>query len=639
MNDTTSRPSFIPERWKDRRGAFYDFRAAWWYRNSAGEPQGVVARFDGPRGKQIIPYFKPDGRGGFKSGGPSKPVLFGADQLNGFEVAFVTEGEKCASALHALGLPAVTSQGGANKAQGGDWAALAGVPLVYLLPDNDRPGEGYARAVCKALATLKPAPDVRMVRLPGLPEKGDAVDWIAARVPGWNGFDPLPDEPAAEVLEELFTLTRQGEPPPADWLADDAKPERPEGKPARLMVREKRDGSIEVVANLHNAVYLLSETPEWRGVIGYNQFRQRTEKRKPTPYGGTPGPWQDVDTAESMMWLSRVHHVNLARDTVDFAALAIAHRNAFNPAHDRLRALAEQWDGTERLLYWLEEVLGAKAEDNREYLAAIGAAWLKGVCARVLLPGCKRDDVLVLRSPQGWRKSTAAQAIADAILPDAFTDSVDLGNLSEAKIQIRGVIVAELGELAGLTRGDMESIKAFVSTKSDHFREKFGRHAQDFPRTCSFIGTTNDPVFLRDPTGNRRWWPVTLEEPVDIPRLEEALPQLLGEAARAVMAGESWHVTGAAALNQADRVREAHFEEDVWTDEVMAIVASMDGPGAAITIPDLLDRMAIPRAQQNTATQRRVAGILRVNGYEEARKWTEGRKRCLRIWRSGLHTR
>ena len=618
MNDSTPRPDFIPIRWKDRRGAFYDFRAAWWYRNAAGEPQGVVARFDSDHnGKQIIPFFKPDGRGGFKSGGPTAPVLFGADQLNGFDMALVVEGEKCAAALHSLGLPAVSAQGGANKAQGGDWAALAGVPRVYLLPDNDKPGQGYARAVCQALARLNPAPDVRVIRLP-VPEKGDVVDWLAARVPGWNGLDPVPNEPQPRILEELVALARQGEPPPADWLGEDAKPERPESKPDRPMVRERRDGTVELIGNLHNAVYLLSQTPEWQGVIGYNQFRQRTEKRKPTPYGGTPGPWQDVDTAESMMWLSRVHHVNLSRDTVDFAALAVAHRNAFNPASDRLRALAEQWDGIERLPYWLEEVLAAKVEENREYLAAIGAAWLKGVCARVLLPGCKRDDVLVLRSPQGWRKSTAAQAIADAILPEAFTDSVDLGNLSEAKIQIRGVIVAELGELAGLTRGDMESIKAFVSTKSDHFREKFGRHAQDFPRTCSFIGTTNDPVFLKDPTGNRRWWPVTLEEPVDIPRLEEALPQLLGEAARAVLAGEPWHVTGAAALNQAEQVRKDHYDEDVWTDDVLRIAAGLNPE--FFTISEILDALLIPRAQQNKLAQIRVAGILRVNGYEQCSK-------------------
>ncbi len=633
MNDT-ARPSFIPARWKDRTGAFYDFRACWTYRDAAGESLGVVARFDSAHhGKQVIPFFKPDGHGGFKTGGPAAPVLFGSERLNGHDApAFVVEGEKCAAALHSLGLAAVSAQGGANKAAGGDWAALTGVPRVYLLPDNDRPGEGYARVVCQALTTLEPAPDVRVVRLPELPETGDAADWLATRVPGWNSFDPLPQELHADLARELLTLAEQGEPPPVDWRGEDAQPERPQGKPSRLMVREKRDGTMELVANLHNAVYLLSETPEWRGVIGYNQFRQRIEKRQPPPYGGTPGPWSDWDTAESVIWLSRVHHVNLARDTVDFATLAVAYRHAFNPAQERLRALAEQWDGLERLRYWLEEILDAKVDGHREYLAEIGTAWLKGVCARVLMPGCKHDDVLVLFGTQGWRKSTAAQAIADAILPEAFTDSVDLDNLAEAKIQIRGVIIAELGELAGLSRGDVESIKAFVSTKSDHFREKFGRHAQDFPRTCSFIGTTNNPEFLKDPTGNRRWWPVTLTGPLDIPRLEDALPQLLGEAARAVLAGEPWHVTGAAALRQAEQVREAHYDADLWTEEVMGIVARMETERSAVTIPDLLDRMEIPRAQQNTATQRRIANILKTNGYESTMRRI-GNDRKQRCWK------
>ncbi|HRX59893.1 MAG TPA: VapE family protein [Candidatus Competibacter sp.] len=634
MNDSTSRPSFVPERWKDRTGAFYDFKTCWWYRDAVGKPLGVVARFDSPQGKQVIPYFKPHNGHAFKAGGPSLPVLFGLDTLQGNAApAFVVEGEKSAAALHSLGLAAVSAQGGANKATGGAWEALASVALVYLLPDHDKPGEGYARAVCQALAALPSAPEIRVIRLPELPEKGDVVDWLQARLPGWNGFDPIPEDQRADLAVELLTIAEQGELPPADWLADDAKPESSQGKPGRLMVREKRGGTVEIVANLHNAVYLLSETPEWRGVIGYNQFRQRIEKRTPTVYGGPAGPWQDVDTAESILWLSRVHNVNLSRDTVDFAALAVANRNAFNPAQNRLRALAEQWDSIPRLAYWLEETLGAKVEENREYLAAIGAAWLKGVCARVLCPGCKRDDVLVIRSPQGWRKSTAAQAIADCIHPDSFTDSVDLGNLAEAKIQIRGVIIAELSELAGLHRGEVDAIKAFVSTKSDHFREKFGRHAQDFPRTCSFIGTTNDPVFLKDPTGNRRWWPVTLDEPIDLPRLEAALPQLLGEAARAVLAGEPWHVTGKAALTEAERVREAHYDEDVWTDEVLTIVGLMDGAESTVTIPDILDRMDIPRAQQNAGTQRRLAAILKVNGYEESRKWTEGKKRRLRLWK------
>jgi len=236
MNDTTLRPSFIPQRWKDRQGAFYDFRACWWYRDAAGKPQGVVARFDSDhKGKQVIPYFKPHNGHAFKAGGPAVPVLFGLDTLKGDAApAFVVEGEKAVAALHSLGLVAVSSQGGANKAAGGDWAALAGVPTVYLLPDHDQPGEGYARDVARALARMEPTPAVKVVRLPDLPEKGDVVDWLQARVPGWNGFDPIPEDRRGELRADLLAVAEQGEPPSADWLADDAQPERTPDSPRKF---------------------------------------------------------------------------------------------------------------------------------------------------------------------------------------------------------------------------------------------------------------------------------------------------------------------------------------------------------------------------------------------------------------------
>lgn len=110
-----------------------------------------------------------------------------------------------------------------------------------------------------------------------------------------------------------------------------------------------------------------------------------------------------------------------------------------------------------------------------------------------------------------------------------------------------------------------------------------------------------------------------------------------GEAARAVLAGEPWHVTGAVALRQAEQVREAHYEEDVWTDEVMSIVASMDGPGAVITIPSILDRMEVPRALQHTATNKRIANILKTNGYESAMRRCDN-KRFQRYWKRILPT-
>jgi len=211
--------------------------------------------------------------------------------------------------------------------------------------------------------------------------------------------------------------------------------------------------------------------------------------------------------------------------------------------------------------------------------------------------------------------------------------------VGEAKIQIRGVTVAELPELSGMARSEIETTKAFIAAKSDHFREKFGRHAQDFPRTVSFIGTTNDPNYLKDPTGNRRWWPVTLAGPIDIDRLTAALPQLIGEAAHRVLQGEPWHVSSAAALAQAELVRAAHYDADPWTEKVLELADAMCDRGETVTTARLLDELCISRAQQNGASQKRIAGIMRTNGYEDARTWTADRTRCLRCWKKIAYTR
>ena len=231
----TARPAGVPAKWKDRAtGTEYPFLAAWQYRNQAGEPVGIVARFDTGDAKQVIPFFKLGAGGKFKAGGPQAPVLYGAEKLNGHKAAaLVVEGEKAAAALHSIGLLAVSAQGGANKAASGAWGALLGVPGVVFCPDNDKPGAKYCQDAAAALAALatpdSPLPEMRLLRLPGLPDKGDVCDWLAERLPGWNEIDPIPDSQREPLRAELLALLEQAEPIPADWLkAPVAKPERVE---------------------------------------------------------------------------------------------------------------------------------------------------------------------------------------------------------------------------------------------------------------------------------------------------------------------------------------------------------------------------------------------------------------------------
>ena len=556
----------------------------------------------------------PDGQGGWlwKRPGNAPHFLYRLPELRAAiseeRTVFICEGEKDTDRVASLGLAATSNVEGASKpTQQAKWKAeyteqLTGAARVILLPHNDEQGRAHMFHVAEQLRGK--VGEVRWLELSGLPDKGDVSDWLNA----------------GHTVEELERLASEA-PEPASVVA---VPDSESGEFTRHDTRLRRkSGSSEVLKSLPNAITICENLIP--GLIGFNAFRQRIEARIPAPWRKSPGAWGDYDTAELAALISSRHFPDFSPEKLLTAVMVVARRNEFNPAQDRLRALAARWDGVERLATWLADYLNAELTPaNREYLAEIGAAWLKGVVARVLFPGCKRDDVLVMRSPQGYLKSTAAQAIADAIMPDAFTDCIGNIDSKDAKADIRGVIIAELGELAALSKSSIEGIKAFVATRSDHFRESYGKLASDYPRTVSFIGTTNDERFLKDPTGNRRWWPVTITAPIDIPRLESALPKLLGEAASRVLAGDAWYVANRTALQQAETIRSDCFDHDVWTEAALRAAEHMADNDGYATVAGILEKMQVHTHLQTTSAQIRVGGILRVAG------WTSKRRRVCR---------
>ena len=168
---------------------------------------GIVARYDRPDcGKDVIPYFKLEaGRWTAGHAAESGRALYGLHSLNLGGMAYVLEGEKCAAALHQLGMPAVTNLGGSNAAHLADWTPMDGCGRVVILPDNDTPGDEHCKAVAGILAALRHPPEVYRLDLPDLPDKGDVVDWIQARCPGWDGYTTIAasDGRLAELRSEL----------------------------------------------------------------------------------------------------------------------------------------------------------------------------------------------------------------------------------------------------------------------------------------------------------------------------------------------------------------------------------------------------------------------------------------------------
>ena len=197
---------------------------AWTYCAKDGAPLGVVGRYqEGNEKKDIVPFFKKNGSS-WTAGIELNPrPLFGLDKLASQpkdKAVFIVEGEKSAAALQQIGVTALTSLGGSKAAKQADWLPLSDYKAVYLLPDNDEAGENYIQDVYRALIGLSEPPIIKILRLSGLPEKGDVVDWLQSWVDGWNGYSLIPESLHNGLNEELKEELKQAEPIPEDWSLD-----------------------------------------------------------------------------------------------------------------------------------------------------------------------------------------------------------------------------------------------------------------------------------------------------------------------------------------------------------------------------------------------------------------------------------
>ena len=194
---------------------------AWNYCAMDGSPFGVVGRYqDGSGKKDIVPFFKRNGSNWIAGIELNPRPLFGLDKLADHtkdKAVFIVEGEKSASALHNLGIVSITSLGGSKAAQKADWMPLNGYKRVFLLPDFDPAGESYIKDVYGSLLALPVPPLVKVLRLEGLAEKGDIVDWLRTMVDNWDGYAPIAENLHERLKEKLRAEIKKAVPVPDDW--------------------------------------------------------------------------------------------------------------------------------------------------------------------------------------------------------------------------------------------------------------------------------------------------------------------------------------------------------------------------------------------------------------------------------------
>lgn len=364
-----------------------------------------------------------------------------------------------------------------------------------------------------------------------------------------------------------------------------------------------------MVAHAFNVALILGNDRRWKGVIAYDSFSSKIRKLKTPPYGGAPGDWSDLDDVRVTLWLADVYGLCVKSATVLEAVNAVAHDNAFHPVRQFLDGLA--WDGTPRLEQWLQNHLGVT---DSEYARRVGKRWMVSAVARVFSPGCKADSVLILEGLQGAGKSTSMAVLGG----EWFMDTpFNLGD-KDGYQAIRGKWIVELGELDAFNKAESTRAKQFFSASVDTYRESYGRRVLDVPRQCVFVGTTNQDEYLKDDTGNRRYWPVTCTR-VDIEGLRASREQLWAEAVAAYRAGDVWWVErDEAELFAAEQ--DKRYQADMWEEPIIHYLMHQH-IGDAVTGAHILEKaLNIDPSHWGKPEQMRVGKIM------HRLKWPRRRK-------------
>lgn len=297
----------------------------------------------------------------------------------------------------------------------------------------------------------------------------------------------------------------------------------------------------------------------------------------------------------------------------------IASKRTAHPVRAYLNGLS--WDGKSRVDDWLHWYCGA---DDTRYHRLVGSKTLIAAVRRVRVPGCKFDHTLTLEGPQGARKSSVWRTLAG---DEYFTDGVLVGaGPKEMMEHTGGKWIAEMAELTGLSRRDVNEVKQSLSKQSDKARLAYGHYATEVPRQFILCGTTNNAQYLKDKTGNRRFWCVAVGR-IDIEALKRDRDQLWAEAAHREAQGERIHLE--ADEHSLAVAEQAKREED---DDLEIAIEELLGSFNGCVVPktDVYKALGHENVFKGSASiGPRVAAVMAHLGWKSARVDHGGeRRRC-----------
>lgn len=392
--------------------------------------------------------------------------------------------------------------------------------------------------------------------------------------------------------------------------AHDAQQAAPPKPKDRLL----RNNKQELINCLHNAVQLLTTDKEWRGVLGFNELSNAVVFLQDPPVNGGHFPsyklhrplgdhvWIGVSA-----WLQE-HHGLRVTDSVIYNACELAARaQTFHPVTRALNAL--RWDGQNRIDTWLINLFGV---EDTALNRAMQRKWLIAAVARVMDPGCKADNMLILEGPKGFGKSEAFRALGQ-LGGNHFSDSaLDLGSKDRFE-SIQGIWIYEFSELDGFDRHDVNRIKGFLTSRTDRYRRPFAHGPAELPRQVIFCGSTNRTEYIRE-DAERRFWPMTVRRRLtdaDRAAFVAVIPQIWAEAVEAYRSGEKWYLSHEQEV-ELSRAQQSRVVSDVVETAVINYITATKQAGDPISTEEVMEHMNIsPTGKEGKSMSMRIGDVLR----------------------------
>lgn len=290
--------------------------------------------------------------------------------------------------------------------------------------------------------------------------------------------------------------------------------------------------------------------------IVYNEFKDTIDVIGELPWRQVKPGWNDSDLANAKVYFERVYGIWSPTKFKDALLAVVSSDRLYHPIKEYFSDLS--WDGKRRVDTLLIDYFGA---EDTPYVRAAVRKTLCAAVARIYEPGVKFDSILVLSGPQGMGKSTFFSILGK----EWFSDSLSIADMRDktAAEKLQGYWILEISEMNGIKKTDVETVKSFVTRQDDKFRQAYGVNVESHPRSCIIVGSTNsESGFLRDVTGNRRFWPVHVPgtgkyHPWDVKDVD----QIWAEAIQLYKDGEELFLKGSAA-EEAYRMQQEAMESD-----------------------------------------------------------------------------